>query len=88
MKITSQSGLVPVTPMAHRTQTVAKTNTTKVEQTDVSNTAQLLARNQTELQNKLSPRDEIIQRFSGNLTDSVKLQDRTIDLIMQRMKNS
>ncbi len=88
MKITPDYGMMPINPIRQKQHAAVDGGTTsRLKESTVSNTAQLLSRNQTNLQKRLSPRDEVIQRFSGNMTDPVHLQDRTIDLIIQRMKN-
>lgn len=90
MKITPQSGMVPMTPMTHKARGTSAGSTVEKAgaSSGVSNAAQLLARNQSQLEERLSTREEVIQRFSGSMTDSVHLQERTIDLIIQRLKNT
>ena len=88
MKITAQPNIAPMAPLIRKANASSDKPVSKLEQSDVSTTAQLLGKNQSQLENRLSPREEVIQRFSGNLTDSVTLQERTIDLIIQRLKNS
>ena len=89
MKISGQSGMVPISPMPQKVREQAPEQSPKrVEQSDVSNAAQLLSRNQSQLEERLAKRQEVINRFSGTLADPVNLHERTIDLIIQRLKNT
>jgi hypothetical protein len=89
MKIGPQTPIVSIDPVIPKSRpAVSGSVRSEDDRQEVSRAGQLLAKNHTPLQQQLSPREEVIQRFAGNLADPVKLHDRTIDRIIQRLKNT
>lgn len=90
MKIFPQSGTLPIHSTTQNSRSAPRPSETAPapKPVKISNAAHYLADNQSRLQKQLSVREEIIQRFSGNMSDPVNLHERTIDLIIQRIKNT